>query len=218
MRVVITENPRAFSRLRNRTEALQISVGDLRGPILRELGMEHRKQQNKIFSTQGGAAASGRWEALSPSYKAKKEGRRRTLRKGTGGIKRFEKRTGQKISVGSVSNKILQLTGDMKARFTKKSNASYIQRFSIKRQGKGVFEFGAQSDVAAAHFRGKPKLAKTQSSGARAAFGGVAKRLPVRDMVSKTSIQIDAIRRRLKKWYREKRIPQVLKRFPVSGR
>lgn len=217
MKLVITKDPNAFKRVRSRAEALLITPKDLRGPVLRELGMEHRKQQNKGFSSEGGTMKSGKWKALNPKYKERKAGRRRTLRAGVGGIKRFDKRTGSKTPIASVSNKILQLSGDMKARFTKKSNPNYVQRFSIKRRGKGVFEFGAQSDVAASHFRGKPGLAR-QSKEASRVFGGVAPQLPVRDMVTKTSTQIAAIRKRFSDWYKNKRIPQAFKRFPVAKR
>jgi len=176
-----------FKRIRSAAEALRISAGDLGGPVLVRMGQVHVKQMRRVFASEGASGASGPWPALSPNYE-----------------KRKRKVLGRR--------KKLVLTGRTKERFTKASNPGYIQKFTGGDAG-GVFRFGAASDIAAAHRFGDPGLAGPQLQSAAAAiiFSGTAKRLPVRDMISKTGGQIADLRARLAQWYREERIPQVLR-------
>lgn len=189
MRLIIQKNPEGFSRVRSLAEALRVSAGDMAGPVLVELGKTHRRQQNRIFATEGAAGASGRWAPLNPRYAARKRAR-------YGG------------------KKILQLTGETKDRFTKPTHTGYFQRFVPRgTSGAGLFQFGAYSTVAAAHYFGIPSLARLRSRRSQIVFGGVAPRLPVRDMITKTAAQAQEILRTFVDWYRLKRVPQALRRF-----
>lgn len=184
--IKVTTNPDGFKRLREMNEALKISAADYEGPILVELGAIHRQQQLRIFATQGTAGAGGRFAPLEKKYKARK--------REAFGIK-----------------KILQLSGEMKRRFTKRSDPRYFQGFRGDDTG-GVFSFGARSSVAAAHRAGKPKLARRAPRAAKSAtiFGGIAQKLSIRDMVSKTAAQVEEIREGVRVWYR-KRVEQVFR-------
>lgn len=174
----------AYPRLREAASALRISDADMRGPVLVKMGQLHRKQMLQNFAAQAGAA--GRWAPLNPSYAKRK-------RKAVG------------------SRKILVLTGDMKARFTKALHPAYHQDYLPVGAQRGVFRFGARSDVAAAHFHGTPSLAPTGSSvTARKIFGGIAPRLPVRDMITKTEAQRRAFIPVFVTWYTA-RVRQVLR-------
>jgi hypothetical protein len=152
------------------------------GEVLTVLGVVHRKQQTAIFVSEGATSGGGLFAPLNPRYAARKR-----------------KLFGRK--------KILQLSGDMKARFTLAGNPGYIQKY-VGTEAKGVFQFGAASDVAAAHLYGNPALAPRQSAAARSVFGGTAPRLPVRDMISKTATQMGALKDALTAWYaaRAKRV------------
>lgn len=178
-----------IKRVRSKLDALRLDDRDMAGPVLVVLGTVHRRQQSDAFVSEGATTAGGRWAALNPLYAA---------RKAKAGGKR----------------KVLQLSGDMKARFISRANRSYIQRFIPRGGGRGIFQFGAHSDVAAAHRAGAPALAPRQSPQAKRAFGGRAPRMPVRDMLTKTPAQIAEFAVAFKRWYIEKRVPQVLR----SGR
>ena len=181
----VTPNPQAFKRLRSLAEALKISPGDFAGPVLRELGKVHRRQVMVGFTTQGGTTPGGRWAPLNPRYKKRKR-------------------------ASFPGKKILMLSGDMRARFTKSTHPAYIQNF--RQEGsRAIFEFGARSDIAAAHLHGAPGLSPPPGAAARKVFGGKAPRLPVRDMISKTPQQFHWITRALVTWY-QKRIRQVVGR------
>ena len=169
-------------------EALTITPGDYAGPVLVLMGQLHREQQHGIFQSEGATGAGGRWAALSPPYAAKKR-------------KLFSRR------------KILHLSGDMRTRFLSPTNPAYVQRFVPRGTSGGVFQFGAHSDVAAAHLAGNPALAPNGSPTARKIFGGLARRLPVRDMITKSAAQMAAFPSVLRKWYAS-RVDQVLRRRP----
>lgn len=180
-------NQEGFRRFRRKLDLLRIDYWDLKGPILVEMGQVHRRQQAQIFTSEGRAGAGGKFSPLNPSYAARKK-----------------KAVGRK--------KILQLTGDMKSRFTKRSNPNYVQEYVAGAgSARGVMRFGAYSDVAAAHRAGNPSLANptSRSHAAKTLFGGIAKRLRVRDMMSKTPQQIHELLRAAKDWYINKRIPQA---------
>lgn len=187
MEIRFVPNRPAFKRIRTLQEALVISDGDMAGPVLVRLGQLHRKQQTGIFTSQGATGGAGRWPALNPSYKK---------RKGRG--------------------KILQLSGDMKKRFTGAKNPAYVQRYVSQGGGKGFFQFGAMSNVAAAHRAGNPALAPNQSAAARKVFGGRAPRLPVRDMIKKSPEHMLQFRLTFIQWYHH-RVAQVTRHFGRRG-
>src|SRR5258705_6545807 len=118
-------NPAAFQRLRILTNACQVIEADIAGPILTRLGQVHRKQERRIFASQGAEGRYGKWKALSPAYRLRK------IR-----------------LLGSVG-RILVLSGDTKDRFVTRSRPEYIQRYV-----KPLVQFGARSEVAGFHFRG----------------------------------------------------------------
>ena len=186
MKITVTPNPKAFKRIRSINEALRISKGDMAGPVLVRLGQTHIKQQKRIFASQGAEGAGGRFAPLNPRYAARK------------------------LSIFG-RKKILDLTGNMRRRFTKKSDPSYVQDFIPGSKGKGTFRFGARSNIAAAHKAGNPDLAPTPSTTAKGIWGGRAPRLPVRDMITKTGVQVAQLRKRFVDWYRKERLPQVLR-------
>ena len=171
-------NRKAFERVRTCAEALLISEGDLKGPVLTRLAQKHRRQMKEVFSSEGRVGASGQWEVLNPGYavrKRKKWGRRR----------------------------ILVASGDMKERFTATSRTENIERFVASGPGRGTYQFGARSKIAVAHFKGFSGF-RTSTLGKRFRY-----RLPRRDMVTKTAVQILALREELVAWYVGERIPQV---------
>jgi phage gpG-like protein len=194
-------NRKAFPRVRSCMDAFNITVEDMQGPILTRLAQTHRKQERRIFASEGAEGAQGRWPPLSPKYKAYK----------------------RRVKPG---RKILVFSGDMKERFIKPSRAENIERFTPEEsKGNnavvGLFEFGAESDIASFHFQGgtttrpsKPGRGKNKMKGKRKKpFKSVVftTRLPKRDMVTKTTEMLVALRETLISWYRDERIPQVLK-------
>ena len=200
MRVVIKKNHAGVQRQMSSVQALTITPGDYAGPVLVLMGQLHREQQLAIFASQGARGGAGKWPALSPSYAAKKSGFRKAAGKGPG-------------LVFAVGKRIMILTGDTKARFTVPTNPAYVQRFVPRGTSGGMFQFGAYSDVAAAHLAGNPALAPNQSHAAKRIFGGFAKRLPVRDVITKSAAQMAAFLSVLKKWYAA-RDDQVLRKRP----
>jgi hypothetical protein len=187
----VTVNRAAFERQRLAANAMSLKVGDIE-TSLTPLGVVHRRQMNAVFASQGAAGAAGRWAALSPDYAKRK-------RKAFG------------------SRKILQLSGDMKARFTRASHPAYVQR--VTRHGERFnYQFGAASDVAAAHLHGAPEMAPNRSSAARRVFfGGLAPHLPVRNMITKTASQFAEFKKAFIVWYAN-RARQVLRHIPGTGR
>jgi hypothetical protein len=186
LRVTIKKNPEGFSRVRTQAQALAITSGDFAGPVLVVFGQLHRKQEKAILVSEGAAGASGRWPALSPPYEKKKR-------------KLFARR------------KMLHLSGAMRSSLLTPTNPNYIQRFVPRGTSGGVFQFGAASDVAAAHLKGNPALAPNLSAAGKRIFGGLARRLPVRDMINKTAAMLAEFNRELVKWY-ALRVQQVLRR------
>lgn len=176
MKVTLTPNPEGLRRLR----AIGDDVGQIARlddpALLRALGTTHRKQELAIFASEGAAGGAGAWPALNPRYVIRKA-------KAVGSRKR-----------------ILTLTGEMKDQFTRFGAPGYVQEF-VPRGTLGIFRFGARSSVAAAHKTGNPSLATTPSATARKVFGGIAARLPVRDMITKSASQLEELRETLKTWF-----------------
>ena len=215
----VSLNTHAYPRLRECAEALKITDGDMAGPVLNKMGQLHRKQQSDIFSTQGAAGAAGKWQALSSRYaRQKAAGGRASTRKLSGKIpanllgKGFTIFSARAALGFSGRGKILVLTGDTRRRFTKATAPEYVQQFVPAGGGRGVFRFGAMSDVAAAHLHGNPALAPHRSYAARKVFGGDAPNLPVRDMVTKTEAQRQEFIPVFVTWYTA-RVKQVLRAF-----
>jgi hypothetical protein len=96
-------NPQAFQRLRILQDgAIPVTEGDLAGPLLKALGAIHRKQEKRVFATQG-IDGNSPWAALSPAYAVRKK-------------RQFPGR------------KILVRMGEMKKVFTQ-TGPGYIQRY-----------------------------------------------------------------------------------------
>lgn len=60
--------PEGFKRIRTKLEALQLTPGDLQGPVLRVMDSVHNKQVRQAFSTRGASVAGGPWPAWSKRY------------------------------------------------------------------------------------------------------------------------------------------------------
>lgn len=192
MRVRVTTNPGGIERIRTAVGALRVTAADFRGPVMTVMTAEHVRQMKRVFATEGAESAGGKWQALSPDYARRKR-------------KAFPRK------------KILQLAGDMVRRFTMPSNPYFIRAYIDRGGGRGVYQFGARSNVAAAHATGSPSVAQSQSAAAkRVFFHPPAYRLPVRNMIQKTPLQVAALRRAFTDWYVKKRIPQALRH--VRGR
>ena len=190
MKIILKPNAQHLRRLREIGEAVAPVMSD--PLLLRMLGSAHRDQMREVFATEGAEARRGPWPALNPRYAARK-------RKAVGG------------------RKILHLTGDTRDRFISPSDPAYVQQFIPTSKTLGLFRFGARSDVAAAHLHGNPGLAPRQSSAlARKVFGGLAPRLPVRDMITKTERQLAELRAVLKNWYLT-RVKQALRGAGAGG-
>lgn len=173
MRIDLVPNESHLRRLRQLPNDLAFDMSD--PALLRTMGQTHRDQVRANFQTEGATGARGPWQALSPKY-AKRKAR----------------------LVGA--RKILDLTGDTKRRFTMAGHPDYIERYVPAGPGKGIFMLGARSDVAAAHLHGNPRLVTSRVS-LRKLFGGVAKRLPVRDMITKTTLNIRQLQSVMNDWY-----------------
>ena len=174
-------NYSAIPRVRTVLDLYAVKEEDIAGPLLVRLGQEHRKQEEKVFSSEGATGRYGRWQALSPAYLLRKRRAMtmgRAKRRKTGATRTA--RTG-----GPLSMKILIWSGKMRETFTTLGYPGYIQRYRA-----GLAQFGARHQIAAYHFRG----------------GG---RLPKRDMVTKAEAQLRAMRRVILQWYRGERLPQV---------
>jgi hypothetical protein len=192
-------NKDGMQRLRVGTEAFAITRGDLEGPILVRLGQEHRRQEKRIFASEGAEGEQGKWPSLSPAYKA------------------------FKVRAVGPRKKILVFSGDMKQRFIKPSRTEYIQTMDITGDSKGatkaIVSLGARSEIAGYHFQGsdvtrrsRPGTGKNKKRGKRKKpFKAKTYRvkLPRRDMITKTTDQILAMRQVLIDWYRDERVPQA---------
>jgi hypothetical protein len=134
--MLVDLNRRGMERVREIAKGFEITAGDIRGPILSRAAAVHRKQEARIFASEGGVGASGRWPALSPEYA---EHKRRAL--------------------SPRRPKILVWSGDMKERFLTPSRKEYIER-AVQRGKRWVLQFGASSEIAGYHYEGGPNLPK----------------------------------------------------------
>lgn len=98
MRIV----PGGFERLRTLMQAVTLTEGDKKGPLLVEMDRTHRRQTVQAFKTEG-ASTGLAWQKLSPRYAEWK----------------------RKVKPG---RRILVFSGDMKERYTG-AGANHIRRF-----------------------------------------------------------------------------------------
>lgn len=195
-------NRKFLPRIRSCIDALEITARDMQGPVLTRLAQVHRKQEKRIFASEGKEGARGPWPDLSRPYAA------------------FKRR------VRGSEHPILVFSGDMKERFILPSRSEYIERAVFEgRKGDKIervkFQFGARSQIAVHHFlgsdtiqRSKPGRGKNKKKVKRTKpFRSVTFRtvLPKRDMVTKTGKQITELRNAFVAWYRNERVPQVVK-------
>lgn len=176
MKIILQPNQAHLQRMREIGPTLRAGLSMADPSLLRALGVVHRRQEARIFASEGAEGAGGPWTPLDPGYaerKAKAAGSRK---------------------------KILQLSGDMKTALTKRGDPRYVEQF-IPKGNLGLFRFGAHSDVANAHLHGNPALAPQQSAVAKKVFGGRAPRLPVRDPITKTPAMLAEMREALRVWY-----------------
>jgi hypothetical protein len=189
--VKVTPNPPAFERARELTQAIKITHGDMAGPALRALGTVHRMQEKAIFASKGTVGGYGQWAPLNKSYAERKK-----------------KLVGRKPD--------LVLTGRMKASFTMASSGNYVQLYSPRGEGLGIMQFGARSAIASAHLTGDPTRAPNTSFTGRRLFGGIAPRLPIRDMITKSNLMIGQLSAAFKEWY-IKKVKQVIRGASTLG-
>jgi len=174
MRITLTPNKAHLARMRALPALMTPRMDDRL--LLRDLDTVNSDQMREVFQTEGTTARGGMWAALSPRYRARKiaaVGRRKTL----------------------------DLTGETKRRFISRGNPNHVARYIPTSSDRGLFTFGAKSDIAAAHVAGNPALAPGQSLTARKVFHGRAPRLPVRSMIGKSAQHLSEFRRALVKWY-----------------
>jgi len=199
--LAVDANREAFPRLRTCSEALGVSVEDMKGPVLTRLSQAHRKQEKNIFESEGARGATGVWEPLSPEYERRK--------------------------IALVAGMpILVFSGDMRNRFVSPSRPENIERFvpSSKKKGqalRGIFQFGAVSGIATFHFlgsdstrRSRPGAGKNKKKNKRTKpfkSKTFRVRLPRRDMVTKSPAQLRDLQKVFIDWYRTERVPQVVK-------
>jgi len=181
-------NRRSFERIRSATQLLQITEGDMRGPVLTRTAQVHRVQEREIFSSEGALGGSGPWAPLSPAYAARKRaamlsGRReRRAAKSAGGLARIAAALGlQKSPSRPISMKILVWSGDMRDRFLTHGRKENIERYVPTGPGRGELQFGAESQIASYHVAGSTTL-------------------PRRDMIVKTRQQVIEILDAIVRW------------------
>lgn len=177
MRISLTPNAESLRRMRQIGPNLLVDFSMSDPALLTALGAVHRRQEAEIFASEGSSGGGGSWPALEDRY-----------------AKRKQKAVGNR--------KILDLSGDMKNRFTMATDPGYFQEFVPTSETRGTFRFGARSDVAAAHLYGDPLRAPSQSDLARSVFGGRAPRLPVRDMITKTAAHLEEFKVAILAWFR----------------
>lgn len=133
MKLKVDVNRESFERLRSATDLLVITRGDLQGPVLTRVAQEHRRQETRIFASEGAEGGGGTWPQLSPEYAKRK----RRLRPG---------------------RRMLVWSGDLKDRFLKHSHPDNIETFQVTGPSQGAFLLGARSEIGGYHFRGNPNL------------------------------------------------------------
>lgn len=197
-------NRKAFPRIRSASDAFLITARDFQGPVLTRLAQLHRKQEKRIFATEGADGVQAGWDALSLDYQKKKQ---RLL--GTPG-------------------KILVVSGDMRATFIEPTRKEYVERFiPIGKDPKivgGTFQFGSRNVIAPYHYQRGVGVGTTTVRKSKPGTGRNRKKrkrtrpfrsktfsifLPRRDMVSKTAAHISAMKVAFVNWYRNERVPQI---------
>lgn len=212
MQLKVDFNRQGLERLRSAADLLVITAGDLQGPVLTRVAQEHRKQESRIFTSEGAEGQSGAWPRLSPAYAERKrqamlEGREIVTVPGffarlagkKGRKLKGKERTAAARALGRpISMKILVWSGEMRDRFLRHSHPANIERFVQTGPNIGKFQLGAASEIAGYHFDGNQNL-------------------PRRDMISKTKAQYDALLQRIVDWYQKERIPQAQRALRAIG-
>jgi hypothetical protein len=201
MGLTVKINRAPLERVRLATELLNITPGDMAGPVLIRVGEVHREQEKEVFSTQGATSIVGRWAPLSADYAARKKAAllsgRREL-KASGFKKKEERSILRGLMKRPISMNILVWSGDMRDRFLRVARPEYIQRALVAAGNVYLMQFGAASDIASYH---------AQLEGSGVAFGS---KLPRRDMITKTEPQRMEMLKAIVDWYRNERVPQVI--------
>lgn len=123
--------PEGFKRIRTKLEALQLSRGDLQGPVLRALDTEHCLQVRGAFTTHGAGVAGGPWPAWSPRYAAWR-------------------------AKHGLGHRMMRLTDNLYGRSTSPRHGGHVARWL----GRLRFAFGYVDDVGYWHQNAKPPRKK----------------------------------------------------------
>jgi hypothetical protein len=192
----VKTNPGGFERVRTQAQLLEITPGDMQGPIIRRLDAVHRKQETRIFATEGAEGGGGPWPRLSPEYAARKRAAAAGGRQEAKGKKGKARISFLREKGRPIANKILVWTGETRSRFTK-TGAYHIARVIVRGTGEYIVQLGAASTIASYHQHG----------------AGV---LPVRDPIKKTTQQVAELQRAITEWYAKERLAtaaRFLRRF-----
>jgi len=192
----VKTHPEAFERVRTQAQLLNITPGDMQGPVIRRLDAVHRQQETRIFATEGAEGGGGAWPRLSPEYAARKRAAAAGGRQEAKGKKGKERLAFLRSKGRPIANKILVWTGETRARFTK-TGAYHVARVIVRGAAGYIVQLGAASTIASYHEHG-------------------AGNLPVRDPVKKTPFQISELQRAIADWYTNERVKPVarfLRRF-----
>lgn len=188
MKLKVDVNREGLERLRQVTDLLVITRGDLQGPVLTRVAQVHRAQEARIFSSEGAEGGSGAWPRLSAAYAERKANAGRSGRAAVKGTKGKGRIAALRALKRPISQKILVWSGEMKDRFLRHSNPANIERFVQTSETTGKFQLGAASEIAGYHFSG-------------------TSRMPVRNMIEKTPAQIQACWQAIVDWYRKEKLP-----------
>jgi len=148
------------SRLKTLHEALRLNIGAVKDAAV-VADVVYREQEKSLFASEG-ASGGSTWAPLSPAYKARKD---RLFAGAEATVKGIAKARGRKLTGFAVAaalgaeNKILQLTGDMKRKFSTQTSGHIAEGFILP-QGARI-QMGAQGpEHFGLHARGAGSLPK----------------------------------------------------------
>lgn len=156
--------------------------------VVRAVDPVFRKQEADLFKTEG-TSGGERWKQWSEAYKLRREAwrRRRTSlrKKRKADINQLPAHYQKGAKLPSIGeDKILQLSGDMKHRFTQ-TGPKHIAEAS-ECEGRWIASFGAESEIAKYHIEGGPHL-------------------PIRNPIQRTPAQVrellEAVKKGLLPWF-----------------
>lgn len=198
MEIRIETNPGAFDDLQEAVrKAFTITLEEYQGELLNILGVEHRRQEKRIFISEGAEGGRSSWPPLHPDYAAFKE-----------------EVLGHKP--------ILVWSGDMRARFVSQMRPEYFQ--AAVPVGDAIeYQFGAFSEIAQKHAEGAwttilPRTLRSKRTGKRVTWpkGVLNVQLPIRDMVSKTAAQVEWLMRTIDAWYQRVKVPRAVEQLEAA--